>query len=71
MEDAIGPGLFESFGRGVHGLSGGGKGACSQRLDVLRMADFGACVDNFLSGFKKFSGELSELKDFSFDERVA
>ena len=38
---------------------------------MLRVADFGACIDNFLSSFKKFSSKLSELKDFSFDERVA
>jgi hypothetical protein len=52
-------------------LSGGGKGACSQRLDVLGVADFGVGVDYFLSSFKKFLSELSELKDFSFDKWVS
>ena len=38
---------------------------------MLRVTDFGASVDDFLSGFKEFLGKLSELKDFSFDKRVA
>ena len=52
-------------------MSGGGKSACGERLDVLGMTDFGAGVDYLLPSFKKLLGELSELKDFSFDERIA
>ena len=71
MEDAIGSGLFESFGRGVDGLSGGGERACSQCLDMLSMADFGAGVNHFLPSFEKFLGKLSKLKNFSFDKQVS
>ena len=66
----VSPRLLEPFGRGIHGLSGGGKSTCSQRLDMLGMANFGLGVDHFLAGFKELLGELSKLKDFSFDERV-
>ena len=38
---------------------------------MLGVTDFGARVDHFLSGFEKLLGELSELKDFSFDKWVA
>ena len=71
MKNAISPGSFEPFSRGIHGLSGSGEGARSQRLDMLRVTDFGTSVDNFLSGFEELLGKLSELKDFSFNERVA
>ena len=71
MEGVVGSCLFELLGRGIHGLSGGSKGTCSQRLDVLSMPDFSAGVDYLLSGFKEFLGELSELENFSFDKRVS
>ena len=71
MEGVIGSRLFESRGGGVHSLSSGGEGAGSQYLDLLGMVNLGACVDHLLSSFQKFLSELSELKDFSFDERVS
>ena len=37
---------------------------------MLCVMDFGACIYDFLSSFEEFLGELSELKDFSFNERV-
>ena len=67
----ISPCLLETLGGGIHGLAGSGESACSQRFDVLGVADLGACVDHFLPGFKKFLGELSKVKKFSFDEWVA
>ena len=70
MEGAIGSRLLKAFGRGVHGLSGGGEGTCSQRLDMLGVANFGTCVDHFLASFEELLSELSELKHFSFNERV-
>ena len=70
MENAIGSGLLESFGGGIHGLSGGGESTCGQRFDMLRVTYFSASVDNFLASFEKFLGELSELKNFSFNEWV-
>jgi hypothetical protein len=71
MEDAISSGSLESLGGGVHSLSGGCKGTRGQRLYMLCVANFGAGVDNFLSSFEEFLGELSELKKLPFDERVA
>ena len=71
MEDAIGSGLFELLSGGIHSLSGSGESARGQSLDVLRVMNFGASVDDFLSGFKEFLGKLSELEDLSFDEWVA
>ena len=71
MEDAVSSGLLEPFGRGVHSLSGGGERACSQHFDLLGVANLGACVDNFLAGFKKLLSELPKLENFSFDKRVA
>jgi hypothetical protein len=38
---------------------------------VLRVTDFGAGVNDFLSSFEELLSELSELKNFSFDERVS
>ena len=35
------------------------------------MTDFGASIDHFLLGFEEFLGEVSKLKDFSFNERVS
>ena len=70
MKDVISSGFLESFSGSIHGLSGGGEGACSQRLNVLRVADFGASVDNFLASFKEFLGKLAKLEDFPFDEWV-
>ena len=71
MEGTVGPRLFESVGRGVHGLSGSGERAGSQRFDVLGMANLGTRVDHFLVGFEKLMSELSELKDFSFNKWIA
>ena len=70
MEGAISSRLLESFGRGVYSLVCGGKGACSQRFDVLGMAYLRTGVDYFLSGFEELLGELSELENLSFDEWV-
>ena len=70
MKGTISPCLLEPFGGGIHGLAGSGESACSQRFDVLGVADLGACVDHFLSGFEEFLGELSKLKNFPFDEQV-
>jgi hypothetical protein len=61
MESAVSSRLFETFRRSVHGLSSGSKGAGSQGLDLLRMSNFGACVDYFLTCFLEFAGEVSEL----------
>ena len=70
MKGPIGPCLLESVGRGIHGLSGGGESTCSQRLDVLRVANFSTGVYHLLSSFEEFLSELSELEDFSFNEWV-
>ena len=70
MEGAIGSCLFESCGRGVHSLLGGSEGTGGQHLDLLGVADLGVCVDHLLPGFQEVLSELSELKDFSFDEQV-
>ena len=67
----ISPCLFKPVSGGVHGLASGGEHAHSQRFDVLGVADLGACVDHFLSGFEEFLSELSKLKNFPFDKRVA
>ena len=53
--------LLETLDGSVHGLLGGGKGAGGQHLDLLCMSDFGASVDDFLSGFLEFLGEVLEL----------
>ena len=71
MKDTVSPGLLESFSGGVHGLSGSGESACSQRFDVLHVTYFGTGVDDFLVSFEKFLGKLAELKNFSFNERIA
>ena len=71
MEDTISSGLLEPLGRGIDCLSGSGEGTCGQRFDVLRMTDLGARINNLLSSLEEFLRELSELKDLSFDERVA
>ena len=71
MKGAIGSHLFESCSGGVHGLPSGGEGAGGQHLDLLGMMDFGACVDHLLSSFLELLSELSELKDFTFNERVS
>ena len=71
MEGAIGSHLLESLGRGVHGLLGGGEGACSQYLDVLGVADFFTGVNHLLLSFEKLLGKLPKLEDLSFDERVS
>ena len=71
MEHAIGSCLFESICRSIHGLAGCDEGASSQHLDLLSVADFGAGVDHFLLGFEELLSEVSELKDFSFNERVS
>ena len=71
MEGAIGPGLFETLDGSVHGLSGGGEGTTGQYFDLLHVSNFGASVDDFLLGFEKLLGEVSELQHFSFDEGVS
>ena len=47
------------------------EGASSQHLDLLSMTGFSAGIDHFLLSFKELLGEVSELKDFSFNERVS
>ena len=51
-------------------MAGGSEGAGGQHFDLLRMLDFGVSVDDFLMGFLKFLGEVSELQHFAFDEGV-
>ena len=51
-------------------MSSSGEGAGGQHLNLLGVADFGVGVDHFLLGFEELLSELSELKDFSFNERV-
>ena len=70
MEGTVGPRLLESLDRGIHRLSGSGKSACSQRLNLLGVADFSAGVDCFLSSFEKLLSELSKLEDLSFNEWI-
>ena len=71
MEDLVSPGLFESVDGGVHGLSGGGERTGSQYLDLLRVSDGGAGINDFLSGFLQLTGEVSELRYLAFDEGVS
>ena len=71
MEGAIGSGLFEAFDGSIHGLSCGSKGAAGQHLDLLRVLDFGASVNDFLSSLEEFLGEVPELQHFSLDEGVS
>ena len=71
MKDAVSPSLFELLSGGVHSVAGGGEGARGQHFNMLSVADRGTCIDNFLPGFEEFLGKLPELKNFSFDERVA
>ena len=71
MEDAIGPRLLKPRGRGVHSLASSGQGTRSQHLNMLSVTDFGTHVNYFLSGFEKFLGELSKLKNFPFNEWVS
>jgi hypothetical protein len=70
VEDAIGPGLLETFDRGVHSLLGSSEGAASQHLDLLHVSDFGARIDDFLLGFEELLSEVPELQHFSFDKGV-
>ena len=70
MKDTVSPPLFVLVRRSVHSLSGGGEGAGSQHLDLLRMMDLSSGVDCFLSSFKELLSEVSELQYFSFDERI-
>ena len=71
MEGSVSPGLFESVDGGVHCLSGGGERAGSEDLDLLRVSDGVASVDDFLSGFLQFSSEVPELRNFAFDEGIS
>jgi hypothetical protein len=50
---------------------GSDEGAGGQHLNLLGMADFSARVDHFLLGLEELLGEVSELKDFSFNEWVS
>ena len=61
MEGAVSPGLLETFNGGVHGLAGSGEGAGGQHLDLLCVSDFGARLNDFLSGLLKLLGEVLEL----------
>ena len=61
MEGAVGSGLLETFGGGVHSLSGSGSGGAGQYLDLLHMSDFGAGINDFLSGFEELLSEVAEL----------
>ena len=71
MKGAVSSCLLKPLGGGVHSLVSSGESACSQRFDVLGMADLGMCVDHFLSSFEEFLSELSKLKNFPFNEWVA
>jgi hypothetical protein len=61
VKDTVSPHLFESSRRGVYSLSGGSKGASGQHFDLLCMADLGSSIDYFLSCFKEFLSEVTEL----------
>ena len=71
MEGAVGPGLFETLDRGIHGLSGGSEGTGGQHLDLLCVSNFGTCLNDFLMCFLELLGEVSELQYLSFDEGVS
>ena len=71
MEDAIGPSLFKPLDGGVHRLAGSGEGASGQHFDLLRVSNFIACLDDFLSSFEELLSEVSELYHLAFDERVS
>ena len=50
MEGSISPGVFEAIDGGIHSLSRGGERTGGQHLDLLRVSDSSASVDDFLSG---------------------
>jgi hypothetical protein len=52
-------------------LAGGNKGTGGQHLDLLGVVDFGTSIDHFLLGFEELLSEVSELKDFPFDEWIS
>ena len=70
MEGSVSPGLFETVDGGVHGLSGGVECTGGQYLDLLRVSDGVAGIDNFLSSFLQLSGEVLELGYLAFDKGV-
>jgi hypothetical protein len=51
-------------------LSSGSEGTGSQGLYLLRMSDFGARVDDFLSSLLQLLGEVSKLQYLSFKEGI-
>ena len=71
MEGSVSPGLCEAVNGGVHGLLGRGERAGSQYLNLLRMFDSEAGIDDFLLGLLQLSGEVSELGYFAFNEGVS
>ena len=56
---------------GVHGLSGGGKRAGSQHLDLLRVSDSGTGIDGLLLGLLQLSSEVPKLRYLSFDKGIS
>ena len=52
-------------------MAGCNEGASGQHLDLLGVTDFSMSIDHFLLGFEELLGEVTELKDFSFDKRVS
>ena len=71
MEGSISSGLLEPVDGGVHGLPGGGKCAGGQHLDLLRVSDRAAGIDDSLSGFLQLSSEVSELGYFAFNKGIS
>ena len=63
--------MFEAVGRCVHGLSSGSEGTDGQYLDLLRVSDASASVDDLLSCVVEVLRKSAKLLYFSFDERVA
>jgi hypothetical protein len=63
--------LFEALGGSVHHLAGSGEGAGGQHFDLLRVSNFGACLDDFLTCFLELLSEVLELHHLAFDEGVS
>ena len=71
MERTISSCLLESCRQSIHSLTGCDEGASGQHLDLLGVVDFSAGIDHLLLSFEEFLGEVSELKDFSLNERIS